>query len=48
MKVYTDDAGTVGIMTVLSTCVFPYIAPDLVKTGLVAYLVKRLRPLIKR
>ena len=48
MKVYTDDAGTIGIMTVLSTCVFPYIAPDLVKTGLAAYTVKRLRPLIKR
>lgn len=48
MKVYTDDAGTAGIMTALSMCVFPYIAPDLVKIGLAVYLVKRLRPLIKR
>ena len=48
MAVYSRTTGTIGTGAVLSTCVFPYIVPDLVKIGLAAYLAKRLRPLIKR
>lgn len=42
MIVYTGNAGTVGIMTVLGWCVFPFVIPDLVKIGLALFVGKRL------
>lgn len=39
--VYMRTAGAVGIMTVLSWCVFPFILPDLVKLGLALTISRR-------
>lgn len=47
MKVYAADTGAIGMLSVLSMCVFPYVLPDLVKIGAAAYLVKRLKNVIK-
>lgn len=47
MFVYMRETGPVGVMTVLTWCVFPFIIPDLVKMT-VAYLISgRLYPVIK-
>lgn len=40
MYIYMRDTGDVGLMTVLSWCVFPYIIPDAVKMA-VAVLISR-------
>ena len=40
MYIYMRDTGDVGIMTVLSWCVFPYIIPDAAKMA-VAVLISR-------
>ncbi len=48
MFLYMRHTGPVGIMTVLSWCVFPFILPDLAKLALSIALAKRIRPLIKR
>lgn len=42
MVVYTRANGAVGLAMVLSWCVIPFIAPDLIKLGLAITLVKRL------
>lgn len=47
MLVYTRDTGSIGVMTALGWCVFPYIIPDALKIALAAGLTRRLRPLIK-
>ncbi|MCF0132666.1 MAG: biotin transporter BioY [Blautia sp.] len=41
--VYTRNVGTVGLMTVLGWCVFPFIIPDLIKIMLAFMLSNRLR-----
>jgi biotin transport system substrate-specific component len=46
MIVYTRDSGSVGVLTALAWCVFPYIVPDVLKIVLAAGLTRRLRPLI--
>lgn len=46
MLVYTRDTGSIGVMTALGWCVFPYIIPDALKIALAAGLTRRLRPLI--
>ena len=46
MVVYTRDTGSIGVMSALTWCVFPYIIPDLLKIVLAAGLTRRLRPLI--
>ena len=43
MAVYAENAGTVGLMTVLGWCVFPFIVPDLIKIALALALSGRLR-----
>jgi biotin transport system substrate-specific component len=47
MVVYARDSGSIGLITALSWCVFPYIIPDALKILLAAVLTRRLRPLIK-
>lgn len=42
MVVYSGSNGAVGLATVLSWCVIPFILPDLVKLALAVILVKRL------
>ena len=44
--IYTRDSGSIGLMTALSWCVFPYIIPDALKILLAAVMTRRLRPLI--
>ncbi len=44
---YSAANGPVGIMTALAWCVFPYIIPDLAKTGLALLLTARLRPYVR-
>ena len=46
--VYTKNTGSIGVMTALAWCVFPYIIPDALKIVLAAGLTRRLRPLITR
>ena len=46
MVVYARDSGSVGLITALSWCVFPYIIPDALKILLAAGMTRRLRPLI--
>ncbi len=47
MTVYTHSTGAIGLMSVLSKCVFPYILPDILKIALGLLLTKRLRKYIK-
>ena len=47
MYVYMKDAGAVGLVTVLTWCVFPFIIPDLVKMLIAFVIAKRIRPVIK-
>lgn len=41
--VYTRTVGAVGIVSVLSWCVFPFILPDLAKIALALFLAARLK-----
>ena len=43
MYVYIRNTGAIGVMTVLSWCVFPFIIPDLVKMALAMVVSKRVR-----
>jgi biotin transport system substrate-specific component len=43
MYVYTRDSGAVGILSVLSWCVFPFIIPDVLKLVLAYLISKRTR-----
>lgn len=47
MAVYTRFTGSIGLMSVLSSCVFPYILPDILKMALALLLTKRLRKYVK-
>ena len=46
MVIYARDSGSIGLITALSWCVFPYIIPDALKILLAAVMTRRLRPLI--
>ena len=46
--VYTRDNGSIGVLTALTWCVFPYLIPDGVKIALAAILAKRLRGLVNK
>ena len=48
MTVYAKNSGTVGVMTALGWCVFPYLLPDAVKIALAALLTLRLYPILQR
>lgn len=43
MVVYAKDSGSIGLITALSWCVFPYVIPDAVKIGLAAVITRRVR-----
>lgn len=45
--VYTRDTGAIGIFTILSYCVFPFLLPDAAKIILSAFIIKRLRKVIR-
>ena len=47
MIVYAQNAGAVGLATVLGWCVIPFIIPDLVKIALALTLSKRLASVLK-
>lgn len=47
MILYTKESGSIGLMTALTWCVFPYMIPDALKILLAADLTRRLRPLIR-
>ena len=40
---YTQNTGNIGILWILTQCVFPFIPFDLAKIALAAFLVRRLR-----
>ena len=48
MYVYTKANGAVGLGTVLSWCVLPFIIPDLVKLALARTIAGRVRPLLDK
>jgi biotin transport system substrate-specific component len=43
MVVFAKDSGSVGLMTALGWCVFPYVVPDAVKIGLATVITRRVR-----
>ncbi len=45
--VYTKNAGSVGLLTVLTWCVFPFIIPDILKIILAAFIAKRFSKYVK-
>ncbi len=47
MHVYMKNNGSVGLLTVLGWCVFPFIAPDLAKMALAVYVARRIEPVMK-
>ena len=44
MTVYMRETGSVGVLSVLSWCVFPFIIPDLIKMSMAFFISKRLKP----
>ena len=47
ITVYTQNTGSIGVISVLGLCVFPFIIPDLIKIIVALYLTKRLKKVIK-
>ena len=47
MIVYAKNVGSIGLMTALGLCVFPFVIPDLVKIALALLICKRLAKVIK-
>ncbi len=45
--VYSNNGTSIGLISALSMCVFPYIIPDLLKIALALFLSKRLRKALK-
>lgn len=48
MVVYARESGSIGLMTALAWCVFPYVIPDALKIALAVLMTRRIRPLIGR
>lgn len=46
MFVYARTSGSIGLLTALSWCVFPYLIPDGLKILLAVILCRRLKPVI--
>ncbi len=46
MVVYASQTGPVGLATVLSWCVLPFMVPDAIKIALAILLVRRLSPYV--
>lgn len=47
MHIYLRDSGEVGMLAVLSWCVFPFMIPDLIKMALAVIIAKRIQPVLK-
>lgn len=47
MHVYMESSGEVGVMAVLTWCVFPFIIPDLIKMALAFAIARKVEPAIK-
>lgn len=47
MYVYTKKSGTVGILSILTWCVFPFIIPDAVKIVLAVLAVRKFSKFVK-
>ena len=47
LMVYAQTTGSVGLITALGWCVFPFILPDLVKLGLALFLSQRMKKYLK-
>lgn len=45
--IYMRETGSIGILSVLSLCVFPFIIPDMIKLALAFAISRRVRPLIR-
>ena len=45
--VYARTTGSIGVMTALASCVFPFIVPDLMKMSLAFMLARRLAPAVR-
>jgi len=45
--VYTRNTGSIGVLSALSMCVFPYIIPDAVKIGLALLLTMRVKRFVQ-
>ena len=43
MYVYTKNTGTVGVISALSWCVFPFIIPDIIKIFLAFFVSKKVK-----
>ena len=48
MVVYTRGSGPIGVLSALSCCVFPFLAPDALKCALALLLARRLYSVINR
>lgn len=48
MHVYIRNSGDIGLLTVLSWCVFPFIIPDVIKLVLALVIGKRVEPVIQK
>lgn len=44
MNVYAGGTGSIGFLSVLSLCVFPFVVPDFLKLSLALLLVRRTKP----
>ena len=47
MYIYMRDTGAVGLLTVLSWCVFPFLIPDAIKLTIALLVSRRVRNVIK-
>ncbi len=47
MTVYAGGTGSVGLMTVLGWCVFPFVIPDLLKIAAALLVSKRVAKAVK-
>jgi Uncharacterized conserved protein len=47
LYVYVRSKGAVGVLTVLSWCVFPFVLPDIGKLTLAVLVSKRVKPFIR-
>ena len=47
MSVYAKSSGAIGLVTVLSWCVIPFIIPDVIKIMLALFLAKQLSRVVQ-
>ncbi len=47
MLVYARTSGSVGLVTALTWCVFPFILPDAAKITLACFLIRRLKNVVR-